>query len=233
MAAEYRVNRIPVTRIIQNKVFELITAENDTGSKKKHPAKWYRAETANKLELKEEENPSLRSYEDLVTEIRSYLKKQNPLDEPWSFGSLINYPLPPDKIIEVWRLCENLRTGEPVRELPGVGGEIVLDEFYKKFKLKWLTIRQVRWYIILRSIPTGFEDDPDIDPAMKIPEIYRRLAMVQAIHYAKLEQQSELLNKSLITTDIDSDTLVEMNNNYQLIAQSMWENDKLIKRKKL
>jgi len=223
MSATYRVNRIPVTDNIRNAVFDLISKENDIKTKKKHPAKWYRTETANKLKLLEKENPSLRSYEDLVIKIRIYLKKQNPLEEPWSYASLMNYPIPQDKIIEVWRLCEKLQTGL-VREVPAVAGGTITDEFYKNFNQKWLTIRQVRWYIIMSSIPSGLDGDPEQDT---------RFALIVALNYAKVEQQAELFGDRFIGKMFDSDTLEKIHDNFNKAAYLILENDKILSKRKL
>ena len=235
----YRANRIPVKDNIRNTVFNLITEENDIENKKRHPAKWYRAETATRLKLDENGNPSLRSYEDLVNEIRKYLRVRNPLDDPWSFGSLINYPIPQDKIIEVWRLCNNLRTGGPVIELPDAENGTISVQYYKDFAenklkvMKWLTIRQVRWYIMLRSIPTGLEDDPEAHPVINTTEIHIRMALNLALKYAIVEQRAELLKKGFITTGLDSDTLDKINDNFVPLMYQIWRNDELIKHQKL
>ena len=188
MKAAYRINRIPVTDNIRNTMFDLITKENDIETKKKHPAKWYRNETASRLKLDENGNPSLRSYEDLVNEIRNYLKKRNPLDEPWSYGSLIDYPIPLDLIVEIWRICD------------------------KKNKLgsgERLTIREVRWYVILRSIPFGYKAHSKI----QTPDRRHWTAMMTAKIYARFEQQCELANKRPDTWNIDSETLEKMDDN--------------------
>jgi len=218
MSEAYRVNRVPVTDKIRDKIIELITNEDDIATKKKHPAKWYRTETATELKLSENANPSLRSYEDLVNETRQYLKKQNPLDDPWSFGSLINYPIPQDKINEVWTLCENLqangdpikgvpigietctltlnpRSDGPIMEIAGIKSKWHLE---RKVKLKWLTIRQVRWYVILRSIHLEFKGKRDhliLD------------TLTNALAYARDEQECEMDGAPMVTIDMDQHIL--------------------------
>jgi hypothetical protein len=220
MSAAYRVNRIPVTDDIEDTVFNLIEAEHDIETKKKHPAKWYRTETAEALKLSENANPSLRSYENLVNEKRNYLKKPNPLDDPWSLGSLINYPIPQDKIIEVWTLCENLRaSGYPIKDvpidievwslnlpdgpvidMPLVDGKIVLAQFHNKrgLKLKWLTIRQVRWYVIISSISKRFEGNSELHTIKNKLNI-----LMNALAYASYERQCEMKERPMITIDQD------------------------------
>jgi len=207
MSEAYRVNRVPVTDKIRDKIIELITNEDDIATKKKHPAKWYRTETATGLKLSENANPSLRSYEDLVNETRQYLKKQNPLDDPWSFGSLINYPIPQDKIIEVWTLCENLRTGGPIIDIPLNEGGTESSQWYKNRGVKWLTIRQVRWYVILRSIPLGFEGNSLVSTS----EFHIRNALANALMYTAYERRCEVTERRMITIGMDADTLEKMN----------------------
>ena len=135
----------------------------------------------------------------------------------------MNYPIPLDKIIEVWRLCEKLRTG-PVRELPAVAGGTITDEFYKNFEQKWLTIRQVRWYIIMSSIPSGLSGDHEQDT---------RLALKVALNYAKVEQQAELFGDQLIGKMFDSDTLDKIYDNFNKAAELILENDKILSKRKL
>jgi len=211
MGEAYRENRVSVTDDIEDAVFDLIEEENDIGTKKKHPAKWYRTEVAERLKLSEKTNPSLRSYEELVNKKRNHFKERNALDDPWSFGSLINYPIPQDKIIEVWTLCENLRTGGPIIDIPLSEGGTLPVQWYKdramQWHTNWLTIRQVRWYVILRSIPTGFEGNSLIPTS----ELHIRSALINAFTYARYERKCEVTNRHVITIDLDSDTLEVMN----------------------
>jgi hypothetical protein len=227
MKASYPVNRISVTDKIRDVVFNLIIEENDIEVKKKHPAKWYRNETASHLKLAEVENPSLRSYEDLVIKIRTYLKKRNPLDEPWSFGSLVNYPIPRDIILDIWRMCENIRTGGPLTNVTRKTGEVEPVQFYNVFNKKELTIREARWYSILISIPMGFEDNP----VMNDPEMHRRAALAVAHIYAKYERQCELLNRYPNTIDFDSDTLEKINDKIFNILPILQKNEELFSRR--
>jgi hypothetical protein len=155
-----------------------------------------------------------------VNEKRNYLKKPNPLDDPWSLGSLINYPIPQDKIIEVWTLCENLRaSGYPIKDvpidievwslnlpdgpvidMPLVDGKIVLAQFHNKrgLKLKWLTIRQVRWYVIISSIPKSFEGNSELHTIKNKLNI-----LMNALTYASYERQCEMKERPMITIDQD------------------------------
>jgi len=210
--------RVPVTQAIKDAVFDLIAEEDDVETKKKHATKWYRDQVADRLELSKETNPSLRSYENLTKAARNYLKLPNPLDLPWSLGSLINYPIPQDKINEVWTLCENLqangdpikgvpigietctltlnpRSDGPIMEIAGIKSKWHLE---RKVKLKWLTIRQVRWYVILRSIHLEFKGKRDhliLD------------TLTNALAYARDEQECEMDGAPMVTIDMDQHIL--------------------------
>ena len=60
MSEAYRENRIRVTDDIEDAVFDLIEAENDIGTKKKHPAKWYQTETARSIETIRKNQPFVK-----------------------------------------------------------------------------------------------------------------------------------------------------------------------------
>jgi len=97
----------------------------------------------------------------------NYLKKRNPLDEPWSYGSLIDYPIPLDLIVEIWRICD------------------------KKNKLgsgERLTIREVRWYVILRQFPLVIK----LISKIQTPDRRHWTAMMTAKIYARLSNNVNL-----------------------------------------
>ena len=87
---EYRKDRVKASDDILKTITSLIEREEDAGSKKKHPAKWYQGEVGKILKLPKNDNPSLRSYEDYVRKIRKGLEKINngPEEKPWSIASL-------------------------------------------------------------------------------------------------------------------------------------------------
>lgn len=244
MRRDYR-KRIPLNDTMRKNIFQLIEEEGDTTiKKKKHPAKWYRAKVAEIMKLSEKTNSSVRSYEDFIKYVKKYLQKRNPLDNSWSFGSLINYPIPQEKIIEVWTLCENLRTGGPIIDIPLDENSTLPTQWYNKLGVKWLTIRQVRWYIILRSIPLGLEDNSvvptsefDIRSAILtvVPtsEIHIRSALLNAFAYAMYERQCELTNNPVITIDLDSNTLKKMTDLIHENSDELIENEKYLHHKRL
>lgn len=93
---DYRQGRIPVSETIQREVIRLIVREKDTEKKKRHPTKWYRAEVAKEYKLKEEDNPSLRSYEELVKKYKKRLRETSPMDKQWSLGNYMRLELEKD-----------------------------------------------------------------------------------------------------------------------------------------
>ena len=94
----YREGRTKVTEEIKRTVSRLVDQEKDWENKKKHPSRWYRTESARILGLDEDSNPSLRSYEELVREIRNNARVQNPVDKPWNTALLNNEMLDPELI---------------------------------------------------------------------------------------------------------------------------------------
>jgi hypothetical protein len=104
MYSHYREVRVKVTSNIEKELFKLLTKENDVDKKKKHPAKWYRDQVSKSLKLAETDNPSLRSYENFIHDLKKNIKVPNDLDNQWSIGSSIRYDIPADiipKIIEL------------------------------------------------------------------------------------------------------------------------------------
>lgn len=97
----YREKRVRVTKDILKCLISLMGQEGDTGVKKIHPAKWYRFEVAENLSLPENKNPSLRSYEVAINNLRNALKKINPLDKEWHLGTLFKHPLHPETVAKI------------------------------------------------------------------------------------------------------------------------------------
>jgi hypothetical protein len=142
----YREGRSRVTEDIRREVSRLIDQEKDWETKKKHPGRWYRLETSKTLKLADQDNPSLRSYEELLREVRKNLRVENPADKPWSTALLNHEPVDPDLI--PW---------------------IIGAQFDRKhFLAKPLTIREVKWFTRLTGFMTKIkpsaklENDPDI-----------------------------------------------------------------------
>jgi hypothetical protein len=100
MKRDYRKNRAKVTDKIRETLAVLVIKEQDTAKKKKHPAGWYRDMLAQKLNIDERANPSLRSYEDALKSIRGSLQPGNPLDQPWHLDSITKneYYIPPESL---------------------------------------------------------------------------------------------------------------------------------------
>jgi len=89
----YRKNRVKVSNDIEQTIIELVTQEKDFEIKKKHPAKWYRGEVAKLLSITDNDNPSLRSYEEKLRVIRAGLKKRNLIDGVWCTGTSVKYSI--------------------------------------------------------------------------------------------------------------------------------------------
>jgi len=125
MKAAYRDSRVSVSKEIKSTIIELIKKEQDTQKKKKHPANWYRDEVAKTLNLKDENNPSLRSYEEAIRKLKKKLVEPNPLDQRWTLGACSAYSqfFPPDSL------------------------SLLMD--YKKY---FLTIRHAIWIVRLRYL---------------------------------------------------------------------------------
>ena len=112
----YRAGRAKVTEKIYNALFKLINTEKDYGKKKKHTAQWYIDRVVEILQISDAENPSLRSYEEKIKEIRNGLRKKNPLDAPWTIGACEKYGIPGDMIPHLIELQKLYR--EPLQLLP-------------------------------------------------------------------------------------------------------------------
>jgi len=137
----YREGRAKVTEEMRRTVSRLIDQEKDWENKKKHPSRWYRSETARILGLDENSNPSLRSYEELVRDVRNNARIQNPVDKPWN-TALLNSELLDSDLIP-W---------------------IINTQYHrKKFLAKPLTIREVKWFSRLFGFRTYFKPLPEME----------------------------------------------------------------------
>jgi|GEM_PF-6738895 len=143
----YREERTRVTDGIKRTVSRLVDQEKDWEFKKKHPSRWYRAETARILGLDESANPSLRSYEELCKATRKNARVQNPDDKPWNTALLNGDMLDPELI--PWAISAQYNL--------------------KKYLSKPLTIRDVKWFARLFGFRTHFKPLPEMenDPDLK------------------------------------------------------------------
>ena len=142
----YREGRVKVTEEVKRTISRLVDQENDWDTKKKHPSRWYRTETAIILGLDEESNPSLRSYEELVRDVRENARVQNPIDKPWNSAFLNKEPL--DVELVPW---------------------IIAAQYHlKKYLSKPLTIREVKWFARLFGFRTRFKPQPEIENDLDI-----------------------------------------------------------------
>ncbi len=116
----YRVGRVRVSADIEKQLFALIVDEKDYQKKKKHPAKWYRNEVARVLKLEDKDNPSLRSYEERIRQIRQKLSK-TPLDTPWCIGQCLKYGISGDVIPSLIRVKEKIRDKLTIRRAKWIG----------------------------------------------------------------------------------------------------------------
>jgi hypothetical protein len=137
----YREGRAKVTEEIKRAVSRLVDQEGDWENKKKHPSRWYRAETVRILGLDENSNPSLRSYEELVRDVRNNARVQNPVDKSWN-TALLNGELLDSDLIP-W---------------------IIKAQYHrKKFLAKPLTVREVKWFTRLFGFRTYFKPLPEME----------------------------------------------------------------------
>ncbi len=137
----YREGRAKVTEEIKRTVSQLVDQEKDWENKKKHPSRWYRTETTKILALDENSNPSLRSYEELVKEIRNNARVQNPVDKPWNTALLNSELLNSDLV-------------------PWI---INVQHHRKQYLSKPLTIREVKWFTRLFGFRTYFKPLPEME----------------------------------------------------------------------
>jgi len=103
-------HRADVTDAIKDKTLQLVKEQKDFTSPKKHSAAWYRNQVGLDLNLVEDVNPSIRSYEDLLRLIRHNLRRTDPLGEPWTIGSCEKNGIPDSAIpmlIEFQKYCND------------------------------------------------------------------------------------------------------------------------------
>ena len=140
----YREGRVKVTEEIKSAIVELIMREKDYERKKKHPAHWYRSETAEAFNLTDRDNPSLRSYESVIQPIRKALLNKKLVDSPWSIGSCENFNIPaeivPILIMEQQTFVDNKEETKAFAEMARWARDPVLPV---------LTIRKAQWFGIL------------------------------------------------------------------------------------
>ena len=218
----YREGRTKVSEEIKRTASRLVDQEKDWENKKKHPSRWYRSETARILGLDENDNPSLRSYEELVREIRNNARVQNPVDKPWNTALLNSEMLDPDLIPWVINVQYHL----------------------KKFLAKPLTIREVKWFTRLFGFRTYFKPLPEMenDPELRSLFISNVLATWAQI-YAEREKVDDIagiqepdysdLDIAIVDNDFSaireysdeklSDQVHGLRGNQRELTESQWE----------
>jgi hypothetical protein len=118
--------RVKASTEIKEKLSELIRREKDIFTRKKHPARWYREKVAELLGLKEEENCSIRTYEDLMSKIKDNIRSEDDdINKPWTIGSCFKYNIPASMVPTLIKI--------------------------QRFGLK-PTIRDVRWFTLLSPL---------------------------------------------------------------------------------
>jgi len=146
----YREGRTKVTEEIKRTASRLVDQERDWENKKKHPSRWYRIETSRILGLDEDSNPSLRSYEELVRDVRNNARVQSPVDKLWNTALLNSEPLESDLIPWIINAQYNLR----------------------KYLSKPLTIREVKWFTRLFGFRTYFKPLPEIERDLDLRSLF-------------------------------------------------------------
>ena len=146
----YREGRAKVTDEIKRTVSQLVEQEKDWENKKKHPSRWYRNKAAKILRLDENNNPSLRSYEELCRATRKNARVQNPVDKLWNSALLDNEPL--DSNIIPW----------------------VINSQYnlKKYLSRPLTIREVKWFSRLFGFRKYIKPLPEIENNVNLKSFF-------------------------------------------------------------
>jgi len=170
----YRPGRVRVSADIEHAIFRLVEQEKDVNKKKKHPAWWYRDEVAKLLNLQEKNNPSIRSYEEMIRKIRIKLRSRDTLDNPWCIGDCMKY---------------------------GISGSVIpLLIRIKKTIGDMLTSRRAKWISLLypaieELVTEQYPDDPHQQ------EI--RYAFISR-EYAIRERLCLALGRDFDTTDFDT-----------------------------
>ncbi len=192
----YREGRAKVTDEIKRTVSQLIDQEKDWGNKKKHPSRWYRSETAKTLGLDENNNPSLRSYEELCRATRKNARVQNPVDKLWNTALLDNETLDSDVIPWVINAQYNL----------------------KKYLSRPLTIREVKWFSRLFGFRRYIKPLPEMEgnPDLEFLFLSNVLATWAQV-YAEREKIDGIAGiEELDYSDLD---LAIVDNDYSAIRQ--------------
>ena len=199
----YREGRSRVTEDIRREVSRLVDNEKDWERKKKHPGRWYRSETAKTLKLAERDNPSLRSYEELLREIRKKSKVENPLDGSWNTVLLNTDPLNPELIPWVMRAQYNR----------------------KEFLAKPLTIREVKWFARFIGFKDVIKPPPEMDNVLDLKAyfIINVLATWAQLYAAREKIDSVAGIQELDYSDLD---IAMVDNDYRNIIG--YNNDKLM-----
>lgn len=218
----YREGRTKVSEEIKRTASRLVDQEKDWENKKKHPSRWYRSETARILGLDENDNPSLRSYEELVREIRNNARVQNPVDKSWNTALLNSEMLDPDLIPWIINVQYHL----------------------KKYLAKPLTIREVKWFTRIFGFRTYFKPLPEMenDPELRSLFISNVLATWAQI-YAEREKVDDIagiqepdysdLDIAIVDNDFSaireysdeklSDQVHGLRGNQRELTESQWE----------
>ena len=218
----YREGRTKVSEEIKRTASRLVDQEKDWENKKKHPSRWYRSETARILGLDENDNPSLRSYEELVREIRNNARVQNPVDKSWNTALLNSEMLDPDLIPWIINVQYHL----------------------KKYLAKPLTIREVKWFTRLFGFRTYFKPLPEMEnnPDLRSLFISNVLATWAQI-YAEREKVDDIagiqepdysdLDIAIVDNDFSaireysdeklSDQVHGLRGNQRELTESQWE----------
>jgi len=190
---DYRENRVRVTEQIKDTLIKLVEQEKDFEKKKKNPAKWYREEVARVLKLTENNNPSLRSYEEILKFIRKKFQEKNPLDNPWSLGDCLKYDILVDVVIPIQQQL-----------LP-----------YGRF----LTIRRARWYSKLHAVLSPLlEKAYPQQPSQNQLRLYQI-----ASYYTRMEQIAEISGKAYLDTRALDNTFFYNQDFSFKTSRRMWE----------
>ena len=190
---EYRKDRVSMTIDISKEISRLLEKNKDYQKKKKQKAEWYRDKVALNLKLAESQNPSIRTYEGEIRELKNIHKKPRPLDAPWSFATLTLFPIPQNKLPFV--LTAAALYDETIREHPTIGHR--------------LTIRQALWISRLAAVPLATA----LDNNEKAEDYYLRLITTSAF-YSVYEMSSELVGIVPADTGIlDAPTFEEIETN--------------------
>ena len=153
MRVQSKINRAKVTEDIKRQIVELITEQKDTTKKKKQKARWYREQVGSKLALNEKDNPSIRSYEETLRELRGRLKNPNPLDSHWTIGSCDKNKIPDNAIsvlVEYNQLVKE--DNKKYLKLIKKNNTFLVEPITSYLLQDNLTIREAKWMARLISL---------------------------------------------------------------------------------